>query len=94
MALELRLTQILTQKLVMTPQLRQAIKILQLPRGELDTLIDEELAENPVVERVNEDEPIFDDGRANGEEPKQTEQKDDKGEIDWQTYLSSYNNNN
>ena len=94
MALELRQTLKLTQKLVMTPQLRQAIKILQLPRGELDTLIDEELAENPVVERVNEDEPIFDDSRANGEEPKQTEQKDDKGEIDWQTYLSSYNNNN
>ena len=97
MGLDIKLTQKLTQKLVMTPQLRQAIKILQLPRGELDTLIDEELAENPVVERVNEDEAIFDDGRGNGEEPTQADAKDeknDKDEIDWQTYLSTYNNNN
>ncbi len=81
----------------MTPQLRQAIKILQLPRGELDTLIDEELAENPVVERVTEDEAIFDDGHGNGEEPPRTDTKDtnnNKDKIDWQTYLSTYNNNN
>ena len=97
MGLDLRLTQKLTQKLVMTPQLRQAIKILQLPRGELDTLIDEELAENPVIERVTEDEAIFDDGRGNGEEPTQTatqEAHTEKDQIDWQTYLSTYNNNN
>ena len=97
MGLDLRLTQKLTQKLVMTPQLRQAIKILQLPRGELDTLIDEELAENPVIERVTEDEAIFDDGRGNGEEPTQTatqEAHPEKDQIDWQTYLSTYNNNN
>ena len=97
MGLDLRLTQKLTQKLVMTPQLRQAIKILQLPRGELDTLIDEELAENPVIERVTEDEAIFDDGRGNGEEPTQTATQDantEKDQIDWQTYLSTYNNNN
>ena len=97
MGLDLRLTQKLTQKLVMTPQLRQAIKILQLPRGELDTLIDEELAENPVIERVTEDEAIFDDGRGNGEEPTQTATRDaptERDQIDWQTYLSTYNNNN
>ncbi len=97
MGLDLRLTQKLTQKLVMTPQLRQAIKILQLPRGELDTLIDEELAENPVIERVTEDEAIFDDGRDRGEEPTQTTSQDantEKDQIDWQTYLSTYNNNN
>jgi len=97
MGLDLRLTQKLTQKLVMTPQLRQAIKILQLPRGELDTLIDEELAENPVIERVTEDEAIFDDGRGHGEEPTQAATQDantEKDQIDWQTYLSTYNNNN
>ncbi len=50
MALETKLYQKLTQQLVMTPQLRQAIKILQVSRTELETLIDEELAENPVLE--------------------------------------------
>src|ERR1700680_481065 len=50
MALETKLYQKLSQQLVMTPQLRQAIKILQVSRTELETLIDEELAENPVLE--------------------------------------------
>ena len=46
------LQQRLTQQLVMTPQLRQAIKILQVSRAELETLIDEELAQNPVLEEI------------------------------------------
>ena len=50
MALETKLYQKLSQQLVMTPQLRQAIKILQVSRTELESLIDEELAENPVLE--------------------------------------------
>ncbi len=94
MGLDLRLTQKLTQRLVMTPQLRQAIKILQLPRGELETLIDEELAENPLIERVTEDEAIFDDGPGPGEAPPQTATQaasTEKDQIDWQTYLSTYN---
>jgi RNA polymerase sigma-54 factor len=92
MALDIKLTQKLTQKLVMTPQLRQAIKILQLPRGELDALIDEELAENPVVERVGEEdatpeeEPV-----AAGEELATAAAKE---EIDWQAYLENYSENN
>ena len=46
-----------TQKLVMTPQLQQAIKMLQLSNLELSEKIDEELTENPaldVEERENE----------------------------------------
>jgi RNA polymerase sigma-54 factor len=50
MPLETKLYQRLSQQLVMTPQLRQAIKILQVSRAELETLIDEELAQNPVLE--------------------------------------------
>jgi RNA polymerase sigma-54 factor len=50
MALDIRLTQRLSQQLVMTPQLRQAIKILQVSRAELESLIDHELTENPVLE--------------------------------------------
>jgi RNA polymerase sigma-54 factor len=44
------LQQRLSQQLVMTPQLRQAIKILQVSRAELETLVDQELTENPVLE--------------------------------------------
>ena len=50
MALEVRLYQRLTQHLVMTPQLRQAIRILQVSRQELEQLVDQELTENPVLE--------------------------------------------
>jgi RNA polymerase sigma-54 factor len=50
MALETRLYQKLSQQLVMTPQLRQAIKILQVSRAELEELIDQELSENPALE--------------------------------------------
>ncbi|SMC40932.1 RNA polymerase factor sigma-54 [Sporomusa malonica] len=39
-----------TQKLIMTPQLRQAIAILQLPSMELASLVEKELLENPVLE--------------------------------------------
>lgn len=100
MGLDLRLTTKLGQRPVMTPQLQQAVKILQLPRGELDTLIDQELAENPVLERVTDDEEIFDDGHANGEAPDAANRRDDGAdaaprhdEIDWQTYLRTYNDN-
>jgi len=50
MALETKLYQKLSQQLVMTPQLRQAIKILQVSRAELEQLVEQELSENPVLE--------------------------------------------
>lgn len=39
-----------TQQLVMTPQLQQAIKLLQMSRMELESLVREEMLENPVLE--------------------------------------------
>ncbi len=50
MALELKQTLRLTQQLVMTPQLQQAIKLLQLQRTELVDLIEQEISTNPVLE--------------------------------------------
>src|SRR6185369_12315586 len=54
MALETKLYQKLSQQLVMTPQLRMAIKILQVGRMELEAMIVDEMAQNPVLEEVNE----------------------------------------
>ena len=42
----------LTQQLVMTPQLQQAIKLLQMSRMELVDLVHEEMLENPMLEDV------------------------------------------
>ena len=64
MALETRLYQKLSQQLVMTPQLRQAIKILQVSRAELEQLIDQELTENPVLEEgLEEVRPVEEESR-------------------------------
>ncbi|HXN06127.1 MAG TPA: RNA polymerase sigma-54 factor, partial [Nitrospiria bacterium] len=42
----------LTQKLIMTPQLQQAIKLLQLSRMELSQTISQEMLDNPLLEDV------------------------------------------
>jgi len=52
MALELRQQLKLSQQLVMTPQLQQAIKLLQLSRLELMETVQQELLENPLLEEV------------------------------------------
>ncbi len=51
MALTQRLDLRQTQALVMTPQLQQAIKLLQLSNLELSAYVEGELAENPLLER-------------------------------------------
>lgn len=50
--MEARLELKLSQKLIMTPQLQQAIKLLQLSRLELVQSISQELVENPVLEEL------------------------------------------
>ena len=46
-----------TQQLVLTPQLQQAIKLLQLSNLELDAYIAEELAKNPLLDARSDEEP-------------------------------------
>jgi len=54
MALEQKLSLKLSQKLVMTPSLQQAIKLLQMTRMELESVVTQELVENPTLEEVTE----------------------------------------
>ena len=54
MALTQRLEFRQTQSLVMTPQLMQAIKLLQLSNLDLSTFVEEELERNPLLERAND----------------------------------------
>ncbi|HWE25227.1 MAG TPA: RNA polymerase factor sigma-54 [Myxococcales bacterium] len=54
MALELKQNLRLSQQLVMTPQLQQAIKLLQLSRLELVELIRTEMEQNPLLEEPAE----------------------------------------
>jgi RNA polymerase sigma-54 factor len=50
MGMEMRQELKLSQQLVMTPQLQQAIKLLQLSRMELADLVHEEMLENPLMD--------------------------------------------
>jgi RNA polymerase sigma-54 factor len=75
MALELRQTLKLSQQLVMTPQLQQAIKLLQLSRLELQQAVREELEVNPALEEVVEGSPEV-QAEAEGESPPPVAESD------------------
>jgi RNA polymerase sigma-54 factor len=63
MALEQKLHLRLAQKLVMTPTLQQAIKLLQLSRLELEQELTQEVQANPLLEMV-EESPAEDEAAA------------------------------
>lgn len=56
MALATKLQLRQSQSLVMTPQLMQSIRLLQLTRAELERFIDEEIERNPFLERAEAQE--------------------------------------
>lgn len=51
--MELKLVQSQTQKLILSPQIRQYLRLLQLPLAQLSNLIEQELAENPALEEIS-----------------------------------------
>ncbi len=105
MALELRQQLKLAQKLVMTPQLRQAIKLLQLNRLELTAALRAEIEQNPALE---EDLGSFDAGELAhglsstfestdpGRESDVTERvsvDNDLAETNWADYANNFDSN-
>ncbi|MDT3698878.1 MAG: RNA polymerase factor sigma-54 [Thermincola sp.] len=82
MRMGFRITQEQTQKLIMTPELRVAIKILQLSTVELVQYIDQQLIENPVLEVV--EGPV----EHEAEEPvEKASEKENQVDIDWEQYF-------
>src|SRR5689334_23947366 len=71
-----------SQQLVLTPQLRQAIQLLQLSNLELDSFLAEELSKNPLLEAQSgepDEQPVSDFG---GEAADSDEAPDDPGADD------------
>ncbi len=104
MAIELKQQLKLSQQLVMTPQLQQAIKLLQLSRLELEQTVRQEVQENPVLEvqeveeelprEISREEEGADSApaEASADSPDAREASDlDKiGDLDWQNYMDAY----
>jgi len=64
-----------TQALVMTPQLMQAIKLLQLSHLDLAAYVDGELERNPLLERPADQDQVRDDGETAAETPSASEEE-------------------
>jgi RNA polymerase sigma-54 factor len=67
MALSAKLQLRQSQSLVMTPQLMQSIRLLQLGHAELERFIDAEIEKNPLLERIGDDAPAAADAPAGDE---------------------------
>jgi RNA polymerase sigma-54 factor len=97
MAIELRQHLKLTQQLIMTPQLQQAIKLLQLSRLELLETISQELESNPLLEEGADSGP---EQENSGEERQSANREESVSEVtidektkedfDWENYLGEY----
>ncbi len=90
MALELKQQMKLSQQLLMTPQLQQAIKLLQLSRLELVETVQRELLENPLLEEI-QDDTTYTDSPEHPEQAKTAGEEAYDNELsrsgDWEDYL-------
>ncbi|MCG8620358.1 MAG: RNA polymerase factor sigma-54 [Desulfobacterales bacterium] len=91
----------LTQQLVMTPQLQQAIKLLQLSRLELADMIQQEMEQNPALEEKITDDTTDKNITAqegDAQEPETeapvkevTIEEKVGSDVDWENYINEYN---
>lgn len=91
MAIGLKQSLNLSQQLVMTPQLQQAIKLLQLSRMELENLINTELVENPMLEESVESESTTQSMNEveQKEQAKPEENPQASEDFNWESYIEN-----
>ena len=103
--MELKLVPKLQQSLVMTPQLKMAIKLLTLNHLELKDAVAQELIDNPVLEEMPDDAPHAGgvetesqlESKPASEKPAEVNLGADntattpEQNIDWESYAESYN---
>src|SRR6059036_982951 len=79
-----------TQRLVMTPRLQQALKLLQVPTLELQQILKQEVLQNPLLEEVDEvteQEDIDREASADEQNNEEAEDPTEEDPIDWSEYL-------
>ncbi len=103
MALEIKQSLKLTQQLVLTPQLQQAIKLLQLSHLDLVETVQNEMLENPALEEIPGTEGSeLPEGERKLQEKAGEAQKDqveqanghENSDTDWQKVLDGYSSSN
>jgi len=91
MAYELKQQLKLTQQLIMTPQLQQAIKLLQLSTIELTDLLQQEINENPVLDETlgdnEKDRELAESEAPAARDADNLPELNSKPEFDWRDYV-------
>ena len=96
MAIQQKLQARLSQKLILTPSLQQAIKLLPMSTIELAELLNQEMVENPLLEEVPTDDPVAQEQeQAQAAETPEPEKKpDEKGDTwddqDYEYFFGEY----
>lgn len=92
--MKMKLSLKIGQKLIITPQLQQAIKLLQLSRIELNQVISQELLENPILEEITSESTEVPEDHLSSSAGEETDEEgtNEKVEIEdlsfiWDEYL-------
>ncbi|TDI19462.1 MAG: RNA polymerase factor sigma-54 [Acidobacteria bacterium] len=94
--LEQRLQTRLSQKLILTPALQQAIKLLPMTTLELVDMLNQEVVENPMLEEVSDEELQQTETANQGEKPEEpsgdAEKPDSWDDADYEYFFGDYLN--
>ena len=89
MAISQKLQARLAQKLILTPSLQQAIKLLPMTTLELAELLNQEMVENPMLEEVPSEEPVQEAAPA-AEAEKKPEKDEAWDDADYEYFFGEY----
>jgi len=95
MAISQKLHTKLVQKLILTPSLQQAIKLLPMSTLELSDLLNQEMVENPLLEEIPTEDLQQTDAaataeKAEAEQPQKTEKSDNWDDSDYEYFFGDY----
>ena len=94
MAIHQHLHTRLVQKLILTPSLQQAIKLLPMSTLELSELLNQEMVENPMLEEVPTEDLQPPEAQAEAEKTEAADKKDEKNDTwddqDYEYFFGDY----
>jgi len=90
MALEIKQQVRLAQQLIMTPQLQQALKLLQMSSLELSQTIRQEMLENPILMEDIETTEILEESIPDAEKELPDSEMEMILDFNWENYLDGY----